>query len=372
MMDDSYQHLVHPKVQNLSPYVPGKSIQEIQDKYFLNDVIKLASNENPLGCSPKVLEAIQTLDMNKISLYPSTYQHPLIQQLANFLNIPKECLYLGPGSDAIFNLLIQAYALPLDKTILTHQYAFMGYEIQAATFGLNTIKVPINSDNWQLFPEDLIGHAQPNIALIFIANPNNPTGQILEWQHIITILKHIPKNCLLVIDEAYYEYSDLKTPALKTLIQDYPNLVVTRTFSKAYGLASLRLGYAIAHADVIATLKKIQLPFTVNQVALEAGLAALNDQDFIQKTQTLNQTEKTYLVQELQQFPFKIHPTRCNFITFEYTDEVSHMITYLESQGMILRGLQGFGLPHAIRATIGTHAQNTQLIQLLNTYLSKD
>lgn len=369
-MITSIQTLIHPKVQDLKPYLPGKSIQEIQDKYHISDVIKLASNENAWGCSPKALQAIQNTQIKDISVYPNTYRHPFFNRLHTFLNIPPNNLFLANGSDAIFSLLIQAYALPKNKQTLTHQYAFMGYEIQSKTFGINCLKVAVDPITWQYQLTDIISFSHNNVAIIFLSNPNNPTGQRISWDEIEKILRHTPKNCLVVIDEAYYEYDEQVTPDLNVLLKQYPQLVITRTFSKAYGLASLRLGYAIAHEEIVNTLKKIQLPFTINQIALNAGFEALGDQEFIQHTTKQTKLGKAYLEQAFKQLPVKIHACHGNFVTLELQEPAIRLVNYLEANGIIIRPLNAFGLEHCVRITVGQAHENERLIKIMNQFFS--
>ena len=370
-MDTFIKDLIHPKVFNLDPYVPGKSIAEIQARYQISQVIKLASNENCLGCSPKVLDYFHGISMPDIYLYPAVYLHPLHQQLAHFLNIDPHALMLANGSDTLFSLIIQAFILPRQKKILTHELAFMGYEKQASAYGIDTVKAKVYAHDWTLDVAHLIALAHDEVAAIFIANPNNPTGQFLSWSSIYQILDHIPQTTLFILDEAYHEYHEAMHPDVASLIQRYPNLIMTRTFSKAYGLASLRLGYAFANPDIIHILKRIQLPFSIGLASLNAGSIALDDQDFIHHTQSHNHHQKTFLYQALQAFPLTCHPSAANFITIEQDVDVSPLVQFLESQGIIIRPLHAFGLPHAARITIGTQQDNHILLTGLQRYFEE-
>lgn len=367
----AFQNLVDDKVKNLIPYLPGRSIAEIQKQYHIQDVIKLASNENPLGASPQVLQKLQSINMDSLSIYPATVQHPLLQHLSEFLDIDKAQVLITNGSDAAFSLLIQAYARPFQKKILTHLYAFMGYEIQAASFGIDTLKASIHPHDWTVNIDDLKTLAKEKPALLFIANPNNPTGQKISWEEIESLLQNLAPETLLVLDEAYYEYDKTPHPNLHHLINTYTNLVITRTFSKAYGLAALRIGYVIAHPEIIQTLKRIQLPFTINQIALIAADEALKDQHFIHQTQQINQEGMQFLLTTLGDLPLVIRPSYGNFITIEDRQAIQPLVQYLESQGIIIRGLQAFGLPNVARITIGTAAQNRRLCSSLHDYFKK-
>jgi len=360
--------LIHPLVAKLQPYLPGKSIQEVQERYQLKHVIKLASNENAWGCSQKVSQALKHLQMQDICLYPNTYLHPFFQTLQTHLQLPSEAILVSNGSDAIFSLLMQAFALPQQKSILTHQYAFMGYATQANALGLECHQLPINEDTWEVDCDQWLKYCRPNTGLIFLANPNNPTGVLISWSKIEFLLQHLNPDILLIIDEAYQEYIDVPHPHLATLLARYPNLILTRTLSKAYGLAGLRIGYAMGNPEIIEILKKIQLPFCINQVALTAADAALKDQAFLQQVVSMTRTEKQALIQALQNLPLKLRPTEGNFITLGTESDVTPMVEFLEQAGIIVRPLHRFGLPHYTRITIGQHEQNKQLIKHLHDF----
>lgn len=370
-MDNPFEKLLNPIQQQLHPYVPGKSIQEIKKHYHINDVIKMASNENPWGCSPYVTHFLKKLHVQDISNYPNTYLHPFFNALSQHLQLPSPMIFISNGSDAIFSLLIQAFALPQQKHTLTHEYAFMGFEIQTRSFGLETIKVPVDPKTWRVSKEDLIKQVTQKTAIIFLANPNNPTGQMLPYKDIISILDNIPKNCIFVLDQAYYEYThpDAINNNIEQLIEKYPNLVITRTFSKAYGLAGLRLGYAMGHPDLIDILKRIQLPFTINQMALSAGFEAINDQKFISEIVKLTAQGHQFLHEKLSKFPFMIRQSFGNFVTIEQQTDISPLVTYLESQGIIIRGLHHFGLPNAARISVGTPRQNLRCVETISKFL---
>jgi histidinol-phosphate aminotransferase len=209
-----FLQLLHPSVAKLKPYLPGKSIQEIEQKYGLKHVIKLASNENPWGCSPKVITKLRQISVEDISIYPNTYLHPFVKNLQKMLGIPADSIFVANGSDAIFSLLIQAFALTQQKSILSHQYAFMGYRTQAQSFGLECIEVPVDPKTWALDMSDLSQAVKPQTAIIFLANPNNPTGVLIPWTKICQLLEQVPEQTLVVIDEAYEEYINHDHPPL--------------------------------------------------------------------------------------------------------------------------------------------------------------
>ena len=350
----------------MTPYIPGKSIEELAKEQGISDIIKLASNENPRGCSPRVIEAMHALTIHQISSYPIAHAHPLVQKLAAKLSIDENWLTLSHGSDALFQLLINCFALHRDRHILTHDYAFQTYSILAKVLGVPLVSTPLLS-NWQVDIQALIQACNEKTALIFIANPNNPTGTFITHDDILHLLKHIPQTTLLVLDEAYHEFlNPANKPDSVSLLTAFSNVVITRTFSKAYGLAGLRLGYAISHPTIHALLQKIVLPFTINIAALTAGLAALEDEAFILQTAELNQEELKNVRKQLTQQGFNCLPSYGNFITFDCKVDGKIVFDALLKQGIIVRSLHPYGLNQYLRVTIGTPNQNRRFLDALS------
>ncbi|CEG57565.1 histidinol-phosphate transaminase [Legionella fallonii] len=367
-MSIDFHLLPHDGIRALTPYKPGKSIEELKREKGISDIIKMASNENPLGCSPLALAALHSMSAHSVAIYPSPTNHPLMSKLAGKLQIPVEQLFLSNGSDHLFSMLLYCFALHNDKHILTHEYAFSTYAIQAKTLHIPVRIAPINP-TWQVNIEHLIQHCDKNTGLIFIANPNNPTGVLMNPQEIKYLLERIPESTLLVLDEAYYEFaaSQLQCNSLDWLVE-HPNLVITRTFSKIYGMAGLRLGYAIAHPSIIELLHKVQLPFTVNQAGLAAAFAALDDDDFIRLSLQTNSEG----MQQIQDGFNKLHinylPSSCNFLTFDCEKDGLVLYNYLLEQGIIVRPLHAYKMNNYIRVTIGTTEQNSRFLNALNNY----
>ncbi len=367
-MTINYKKLPHHGIRSLTPYAPGKSSEDLQEEKNITDVIKIASNENPLGCSPRVVAALQQLSPLTIATYPR-HSHPLRSQLADQLNIAPEQLILGNGSDSFFSLLMTCFALHNNQHILTHEQAFSAYAIQAQTLGIPVCTVPVN-EWWGLEVDKLITACNKHTGLIFLANPNNPTGLLIPAHDIIRLLDNIPASTLIVIDEAYYEYA-ASTFAfnLISVLSRYPNLIITRTFSKIYGFAGLRLGYLIAHPDIVSLLQTIQLPFAVNQAALYAGAAALEDKLFINKSLENNVIGKKLLETELSSLGLPHLPSATNFITFDCKEDSNKLYNYLLTQGIIVRTLHPYKMNSFLRVTIGTPEQNLRFLQALKTYL---
>lgn len=370
-MSCDFNLLAHPRVQSLHPYVPGKSIAELAREKGLSEIIKLASNENPLGTSPLAQQALANLTTHQLALYPSPSNHPLYRQLAAHLGIETTRLFLSNGSDYIFWFLLTLFALGQDKVMLTHEYAFITYAIQAQILGIPTIKTPVNAE-FQVDIEAMIAACQNHpVALIFLANPNNPTGVLIPESQIEHLLQQIPSSTLLVLDEAYHEYAHPSgSKHSQRLQQQFPNLVLTRTFSKVYGLAALRLGYAIAHPTIIELLQRIQLPFTVNQAALVAAEAALQDEQFIQQTLHENAKGMQQMRTGLQAMQLRFLPSHANFVTFDCGKNSLPIYESLLEQGIIVRPLTPYGLPNLLRVSIGTAEQNDRFLATLSTILS--
>lgn len=361
-MSCDYTTLSHRGIQVLSPYVPGKSIEEVAKEYGIQDIIKLASNENAFGCSPKVIEVFQNLDPRLVARYPAEAHHPLRQQLSDFLQVPTNMLSLANGSDSLFGVLLTAFALLQNKQMLTHDYAFNSYAIQGHTLGVEVVLLALQ--NWQVNIESLLAACTPKTALIFIDNPSNPVGSVLEIAAIEQILMNIPATTLLVLDEAYFEFLPAGSMPSLELLKKYRNLIITRTFSKAYGLAGLRLGYAIADPQITEIIQKVHLPFTANILAMHAACAALADQEFIQKTQQHIAKERQWMTEMLDAHHISYIPPSSNFITMECgQDGAVTMAKKLQERGIIIRPLHTYGLNSYLRVTIGTTEQNQRFMR---------
>lgn len=369
-MSTGFQQLPHQGIRTLVPYKPGKSIEELAREQGISDIIKMASNENPLGCSPLALSALQAMSSHLIATYPSPINHALMPKLATKLNVETEQLFLSDGSDHIFGLLLNCFTLYSDKHILTHEYAFSTYAIQANTLNIPVVVATIHN-NWEVDIHQLIKCCNSQTSIIFLANPNNPTGLLISQKDIKYLLEHIPSSTLLVLDEAYYEFaaSEMSSNSIEWLAE-YPNLIITRTFSKIYGLAGLRLGYAIAHPDIINLLQRIQLPFAVNQVALTAAHAALGDEQFIQLSIKTNELGIEQMRQGLTKLQINYLPSACNFLTFDCKEDGLTLYNFLLNKGIIVRPLHPYLMNNYIRVSIGTREQNNRFLRALDEYLT--
>lgn len=364
-MSYDYNTLPHLGIQKLHPYVPGKTTDALSHEKQISNIIKLASNENPLGCSPTILDAFAKLTPHDIATYPISRENPLRDALAAHTNLDASSIILSNGSDILFHLLLECFALHTHKHVLTHDCAFITYEVQANTLGIPIKKMPLQP-NWTVDIDALIHACTEKTALIFLANPNNPTGLLIKPDAIEKLLDNIPETTLLVLDEAYYEYTPPEQQThTNAWLAKYPNLVMTRTFSKVYGLAALRLGYALANPKIIALLHRIQLPFTVSQPSMLSGIAALADQSFVQQSVTSNQEGLIQVQEALDQLGLDYLPSACNFITFDCGRNAVELDHHLQARGIITRPLTPYGLTQHLRVTIGTYEQNKQFLNAL-------
>ena len=370
-MPCDFHRLAHAGIQSLSPYIPGKSAEEVAKEYGITDIIKLASNENPFGCSPLVNEALSSITGYQIATYPVSSIKPLRQKLADKHAIDIDMITLGNGSDGLIPLLQTCFALHSGKHILTHQHAFISYGIHAKTLGIPMQTIPLMK-SWEVDIDAMIAACNDKTAMIFLATPNNPTGLLVSQSKIERLLQNIPATTLLVVDEAYYEYVN-DQDRLNTISQlnAYPNLIVTRTFSKAYGLAGLRIGYVIASANITQILQRAQPPFSVNEVALIAACAALDDPNFINHSIANNTLGIKQMQQGLTSLKIDHLPTAGNFITFDYKKDASHLYQRLQQMGIIVRPLHSYGLSNYLRVTIGTQHQNSRFINNLEELINE-
>lgn len=358
--------LATPGVQKISPYQPGKPTEELERELGIHDIIKLASNENPLGCSPRVLRAIDN-GLIELSLYPDGNGFVLKQALANFYQRPLAEITLGNGSNDILELIGRAFLKPGDEAIYA-QHSFAVYPLVVQAVGATGITVP--AVNWG---HDLVAMAKAITAktrVIFIANPNNPTGTWVEKDALDAFFKVVPENVLVVLDEAYGEYVDTSDfPDGIDYLDRYPNVIVSRTFSKAYGLAGLRVGYAFAHPDITNVLNRVRQPFNVNSLALRAAVAALADQDFVSRSRTLNSIGMKQITEGVQAMGLSVIPSRGNFLCVHLKQAGLPVYDALLRQGVIVRPVTNYGMPDYLRVTIGTHGQNERFLSALKAVL---
>ncbi len=351
-------------IDRITPYVPGKPIEEVQRELGISDVIKLASNENPLGPSPLAVQAMVDAAAN-MALYPDGAALALKEKLAAHLNVPVESLVVGNGSDEILKLIAEAFVDSEDSGIYADP-SFSEYAYVLRLMGAREVAVPLVD-----FTHDLEAMAQAmdeTTKIVFVCNPNNPTGTIVDEASLRAFVDRIPEDVLVVIDEAYYEYvDDPSYPQTVPWVLERPNVVVTRTFSKVYALAGLRVGYAVANPKLAADINRVKEPFNVNSMAQVAAIAALADQAHVQKSVEVNRQGKEYLYAEFEKLGLAYVPTQTNFIYVDLGRPSADVYQALLRQGVIVRQGDPFGQPTFIRVTIGTPEQNQRFVEALRT-----
>jgi histidinol-phosphate aminotransferase len=357
-----------PKQQivGLPVYQPGKPIEEVKRELGLERIIKLASNENPFGSSPNVKEAlIQELDT--LSLYPDGAAMELRNQLSSFLGVDAGQLVFGNGSDELVMLTARAYLQPGTNTVMANP-TFSVYKTTATIEGAEVIEVPLVNGVHDL--SAMLQAINEQTRVVWVCNPNNPSGTIVNEEELVTFLNQVPSSVLVVLDEAYYEYVTDKTyPNSIRLLPEYPNVIILRTFSKIYGLAALRIGYGIAAPEIIDSLNRVREPFNTSRLAQRAAIAALADQAFVDRCKQANEEGKAWIGQALEKQGLSYFPTQGNFILVETGRNGNEIFQSLLQKGVIIRSGAALGFPTAIRVTIGSKEQNEAFIQALREVL---
>lgn len=355
-------------ILRLTPYIPGKPIEEVKRELGIDDVIKLASNENPLGPSPLALEAINDALQN-ISQYPEGSCHELRQALAKHLDVQPDMLIFGSGADEVIHYIGVALLEEGDEIVQAHP-SFVQYCTAATLMDCPAHMVPLKE--WTHDLDAMLAAVNDRTKLFFISNPNNPTGTIVWADEVERVLDNLHERCILVLDEAYYEYVD--DPAYTRSIEwvkQGRNVIVLRTFSKAYGLAGLRIGYGVAPSHLIELLERVRLPFNVNTLAQVAALASLKDPEQVRRTRELNQRAKQYIYKQLNEMGLPYTPTQANFIWIDVQRDCKQVFQDLLRMGVIVRTGDIFGAPTHIRVTTGTDEQNERFISALREVLAK-
>ena len=364
---------VSSQIMSLVPYRPGKPIAETQREYGLKQVIKLASNENPLGTSPKVHSAI-THALSEVARYPDPHCFELREKVAAYYDVPQAWLGFGNGSNEVIDLLIRIFCEP-GEAIITSQQAFIAYKICAQAARVNVVEVPMTSDlcfDLEALAQSLQKNSE-SARLIFIANPNNPTGTYVTHDQLLEFLKRVSfyKNTLVVLDEAYNEFVRAKDyPRTRELLNNFENLVLIRTFSKVFGLAGLRLGTLIARPRIIDFFDRVRNPFNVNSLAQVASVAALEDKDFLTQSQKLTWEGLDYFYDRLSKLGLKYWPSQANFVLFELSQPAQNVYEALLKKGVIMRPVGAYGMPCCLRLSVGLSKENELAMQALGEILS--
>ena len=363
-MSCDFLALAVPGVQKLSPYVPGKPVDELARELNLDPagIVKLASNENPLGPSPKALEAIRA-ELAELTRYPDGNGFELKTKLAARCGVSPAQVTLGNGSNDILDLVARAWLAPGLNAVFS-QYAFAVYPIATQAVGAQGKVVPAKAHGHDL--EAMLAAIDANTRVVFVANPNNPTGTWFGPDALESFLARVPQSVLVVLDEAYIEYAEGdELPDGLDYLTRYPNLLVSRTFSKAYGLASLRVGYSLSSPQVADVLNRVRAPFNVNSLALSAACAALDDTDYLAASRRTNDAGMAQLEAGFRRLGLSWIPSKGNFIAVDFGRDAAPINQALLQAGVIVRPVAGYGMPTFLRVSIGTEQENARFLEAL-------
>ena len=380
MEDKTWKHAVSA-VQELTPYLPGKPIEEVERELGLETgkTLKLASNENPLGASPKAIAAVTNMP-SAFELYPDGSAYRLKQKLAQKLSstqtkISPTQITLGNGSNDVIDLIARTF-LTVGRDAIFSEYAFSVYKIVTQAAGAKSHVAKANPITHSSMPyghdlSAMLRQIRGNTYVVFIANPNNPTGTWLHENELERFMRQVPKHVVVIIDEAYCEYVDQAIyPKTLHWLEKYPNLVVTRTFSKIYGLAALRIGYAVSSPEIADLLNRVRQPFNVNSIALVAAEAALDDDEHVENSAKINRRGLQQWKATCKQLELSYLPSVGNFLSINIGKNAQKIYEALLQEGVIVRPIANYGLSDYLRFTIGTEAQNTRCIEALKKVIN--
>lgn len=368
-MTCDFLSLALPGVQKLSPYVPGKPVEELAREFGLRaeDIVKLASNENPLGPSPLALEALKSA-FAELTRYPDGNGFLLKQALAERLGVSTSMITLGNGSNDILELITRAFVSPQHEVVFS-EHAFAVYPIVTQAVGARPVVVPAR--DWGHDLDAMAAAITPATRLVFIANPNNPTGTWIERPALERFLAKVPENVIVVLDEAYTEYVETgDVPNGLDYLTQYPNLLVSRTFSKAYGLAALRVGYGICQPAIADAMNRVRQPFNVNSLAQAAALATLEDDAYLAESRRINREGMAQLEAGFTSLGLTWIFSRGNFIAVDLGREAAPVFQGLLRQGVIVRPVANYGMPNHLRVSIGLPEENQRFLEVLGQALA--
>ncbi|MBT9141959.1 MAG: Histidinol-phosphate aminotransferase [Dehalococcoidia bacterium] len=363
------KQLYRQQIMAIKPYVPGKPVEEVERELGLSGVIKMASNENPLGPAPAAIAKMQEV-INKVAVYPDGNCYYLKNALAKALNLTPAHLLVGNGSDEVIKLIAEAFLSEGEEAVVAEP-TFSEYDFAVKIMGGQTVVVPTKNYTHDL--EAMAAAVTEKTKLLFVCNPNNPTGTKVGKEEVKTFLNKLPDGLITVFDEAYYEYVvDEDFPQTLDFVREGRNVIVLRTFSKIYGLAGLRIGFGVAKPELIGLLSRVREPFNVNMVAQAAALAALGDQEHLLRSRQMNEEGKQYLCRQFDRLGLPFVPTHANFIWVRIKADCNDVFTKLLHRGVIVRTGDIFGAPDVIRVTIGTAEQNQRFIEALTEVLTEE
>lgn len=359
--------LVPSYIQKLANYVPGKPIEELQRETGISDIIKLASNENSLGPSPRAMAAMK-LAMGSIYRYPDANGFLIRKKLAEKFNVQINNVVIGAGSEGIISTILRTFLLNEDE-IITAKGSFIGFKVLANASGKKVHWVPMKNHRYDL--ETMAEKINDYTKLIYIANPDNPMGTYITREEFDSFYAHIPERVLIILDEAYYEFANSIHDYPDSMTYRYDNVITLRSFSKAYGLAGARIGYGFAHDKLIGNLMKVKVPFEPSYLSQVAGYAALDDTPFLNNTIKLNQSSMGYMMKEMEKLNIQFVPSITNFITtiWDSEDKAISITKQLLEKGVIVRHLTPFGWNNCIRVSFGLKEENQRFIAAITEIL---
>ncbi len=359
-------------ISELQPYQPGKPIEELSRELGLTDIVKLASNENPLGPSPRVLEALPAV-LPDLARYPDGSAWRLKQKLSGRLGVDPARITVGNGSNDVLELLARVFLNETNESVVS-QHSFVVYPLVTKAIGAGLRVVPARNYGQDL--EATLNTISAKTRMVFIANPNNPTGTWVDEKSLVSFLDQVREDVIVVLDEAYFDYVQVPDyPDGMKLIDRYPNLVVTRTFSKAYGLAALRMGYAVSHPDIADLMNRVRQPFNVNSMSLAAAEAALDDGEYLAESIRVNSEGLAFLASACEDMGLGYIPSVGNFLTIDVVGDAEGdaMPIYeaLLREGVIVRPIGVYEMPNHLRVSVGTPAENARFVDALKKVLAR-
>lgn len=370
--------VIPDNIESLIPYPPGKPIEETKREFRLDNVVKLASNENPLGPSPKALNAIRS-KLEDLHLYPDGAHFELKSAIANKYGITNQEISIGCGSNELIDLLIRVFCSE-ESNVVVQEKAFVAYKLCAQLRGCHLIEAKADS-NFNVSSHKILKVINPLTRMVILANPNNPTGTYIERDELHFLAQELDKQkILLVLDYAYWEYVNNKTiPSPMEMFAEHPNVIILKTFSKIYGLAGLRVGYMIARKEITRTIEKSRQPFNVSSVALDAAVAALSDEDFVRKSHEENIKSIMGLKHALKSFNVEVYPKdenedfipQTNFLLVDFKKPSKDLYSEFLKRGVIIRPVANYGLPTFFRITAGLSGENAKLLQAMSEVIGE-
>lgn len=368
MSNEISDKLFRKNILSISPYVPGKPIDEVKRELGIADVIKLASNENPFGASPRAITAMQDA-LKDVHIYPDGYCYALREELSKMLSVEPDYLMFGNGSDELIKMIAETFVNQDDEVIYAEP-SFSEYDFATKVMAGKSFSVPLKDYRHDL--KAMLEAVTDKTKLIFICNPNNPTGTIVTRNEVDEFMKDVPEDVIVIFDQAYIEYvTDVDYPDCMDYVREGRNVILLRTFSKVYGLAGLRIGYGIAKPELVSLVSRVKEPFNVNSIAQIGAIEALKDQDHIEKCVKHNTRQKRWLTEQFETLGLDYIPSEANFVMVNVEMDSKKCFNELLKKGVIVRTGDIFNMPTWLRITVGTESENERLIEALRSVLGR-